>query len=42
MLPGASGYERMEYIQIAGTSVIFLNAKSMLADRMWGLRMGGG
>ena len=40
MLPGVDGYELMEYIRPTGTPVIFLTAKSMLADRVRGLRMG--
>ena len=40
MLPGLSGFELMEYLQPAGTPVIFLTAKGELADRVRGLRLG--
>ena len=40
MLPGLSGFELMEYLQPAGTPVIFLTAKGALADRVRGLRLG--
>ena len=40
MLPGISGFELMEYLEPAGTPVIFLTAKGTLADRVRGLRLG--
>ena len=40
MLPQISGFELMEYLQPAGTPVIFLTAKGTLADRVRGLRLG--
>jgi len=40
MLPGADGYELMEYIQPLEIPVIFLTAKGMVEDRVRGLRMG--
>ena len=40
MLPGADGFELMEYIRPTGTPVIFITAKNALNDRVKGLRMG--
>lgn len=40
MLPGASGYELMEFIRPLETPVIFITAKSSVDDRVKGLRMG--
>ena len=40
MLPGADGFELMEYIRPIGTPVIFITAKNALKDRVQGLRMG--
>ena len=40
MLPGADGYELMEYIAPLGIPVIFLTAKSDVRDRVRGLRLG--
>lgn len=40
MLPGADGFELMQYIRPLGTPVIFITAKNALSDRVHGLRMG--
>ena len=40
MLPGADGYEIMDYIAPLELPVIFLTAKASVADRVKGLRMG--
>lgn len=40
MLPGADGFELMEYIRPIGIPVIFITAKNALKDRVQGLRMG--
>lgn len=40
MLPGADGYEVMEYIAHLEIPVIFLTAKASVVDRVKGLRMG--
>ena len=40
MLPGADGYEIMDYIAPQEIPVIFLTAKASVADRVKGLRMG--
>lgn len=40
MLPGADGYEVMEYIAPLEIPVIFLTAKASVTDRVKGLRMG--
>ncbi len=40
MLPGASGYELMDYIRPLETPVIFITAKNTVEDRVRGLRMG--
>lgn len=40
MLPGASGYDILEYIKPLMIPVIFITAKNSLNDRVMGLRMG--
>lgn len=40
MLPGATGFELMDYIRPMGIPVIFLTAKSDLSDRVHGLKIG--
>lgn len=40
MLPGASGFELMDYIRPLGIPVIFLTAKGDIADRVHGLKIG--
>lgn len=40
MLPGADGFELMDMIRPTGTPVIFITAKSAVADRVTGLRLG--
>lgn len=40
MLPGADGFELMQYIAPTGTPVIFLTAKSAVEDRVRGLKLG--
>lgn len=40
MLPGASGYDIMEYIQPMGIPVIFITAKHEVRDRVKGLKLG--
>ncbi|MCL2391520.1 MAG: response regulator transcription factor [Oscillospiraceae bacterium] len=40
MLPGASGFELMEYIRHLDMPVIFITAKNMVEDRVKGLKMG--
>lgn len=40
MLPGADGYEVLQRIRCAHTSVIFMTAKSAVADRVFGLKLG--
>jgi DNA-binding response OmpR family regulator len=40
MLPGADGFELMEYIRPLEMPVIFITAKNMVEDRVKGLRMG--
>ncbi len=40
MLPGADGYELMEYIRPSGIPVIFLTAKTQVKDIVKGLRLG--
>ena len=40
MLPGADGYEIMDYIAPLEIPVIFLTAKASVAERVKGLRMG--
>jgi len=40
MLPGADGFELMEYIRHLDMPVIFITAKNMVEDKVKGLRMG--
>jgi len=40
MLPGADGFELMEYIRHLDMPVIFITAKNMVEDRVRGLKMG--
>ena len=40
MLPGADGFELMEYIRGFEMPVIFITARNMVEDRVKGLRMG--
>lgn len=40
MLPGADGYDVMEYIQPLGIPVIFITAKHEVKDRVKGLKLG--
>ena len=40
MLPGADGFELLDYIRPLGVPVIFITAKHAVADRVKGLRMG--
>jgi DNA-binding response OmpR family regulator len=40
MLPGADGFELMEYIRPLAIPVIFLTARNEVTDRVKGLRMG--
>ena len=40
MLPGADGFELMEYIRPLGIPVIFLTARSAVSDRVRGLKAG--
>ncbi|MDE7282009.1 MAG: response regulator transcription factor [Lachnospiraceae bacterium] len=40
MLPGADGYDIMEYIRPAGIPVIFITAKHEVKDRVKGLKLG--
>ena len=40
MLPGADGFELMEYIRHLDMPVIFITAKNMVEDKVRGLRMG--
>ena len=40
MLPGADGFELMEYIRTLEMPVIFITARNMVEDRVKGLRMG--
>lgn len=40
MLPGADGFELMEYIKPLSIPVIFITAKNSVNDRVKGLRMG--
>lgn len=40
MLPGADGFEILEYVKPLGIPVIFLTAKGDLKDRVSGLRLG--
>lgn len=40
MLPGADGYELMEYIKDFGIPVIFITAKTRLEDKVKGFKLG--
>ena len=40
MLPGANGFEIMEYIRPLGVPAIFITAKAQVADRVKGLKLG--
>ena len=40
MLPGADGFELMDFIRPTETPVIFITAKTAVADRVKGLRLG--
>lgn len=40
MLPGASGYEVLEYVKPLKIPVIFITAKNSVSDRVKGLKMG--
>ena len=40
MLPGADGYDIMEYIRPMGIPVIFITAKHEVRDRVKGLKLG--
>ena len=40
MLPGADGFELMDYIRPLDIPVIFITAKNMVEDRVRGLRLG--
>ena len=40
MLPGANGYELLEFVRPMEIPVIFLTAKGEVADKVKGLRMG--
>jgi len=40
MLPGADGFELMEYIRTLDMPVIFITARNVVEDRVKGLRMG--
>lgn len=40
MLPGADGFELMDFIRPTGTPVIFITARTAVADRVKGLRLG--
>lgn len=40
MLPGADGYDIMEYIRTMGIPVIFITAKHEVRDRVKGLKLG--
>jgi len=40
MLPGADGFELMDFIRPLGTPVIFITARSCVTDRVTGLRLG--
>ena len=40
MLPGADGYEVLDYCRVLNVPVIFLTAKGTLEDRVKGLRLG--
>ena len=40
MLPGADGYELIDFIRPTGIPVIFISAKTTVADRVKGLKLG--
>ena len=40
MLPGADGYELLDYIKPLGIPVIFITARGSMADKVRGLRLG--
>ena len=40
MLPGADGFEILEYVKPLDIPVIFLTAKGELSDKVNGLRLG--
>lgn len=40
MLPGADGYELIDFIRPTGIPVIFISAKTTVADRVKGLHLG--
>ena len=40
MLPGADGYELMEYIKNYNTPVIFITARTRLEDKVRGFKLG--
>ena len=40
MLPGADGYDVMEYVRPLGVPVIFITAKHEVKDRVKGLKLG--
>ncbi len=40
MLPGADGFELMDFIRPTGTPVIFITARTAVGDRVKGLRLG--
>jgi len=40
MMPGIDGYDLLRYIRPGGTPVIFITAKTTVADRVRGLQMG--
>lgn len=40
MLPGPDGYELLDYLRSVQTPVIFLTAKTAVADRVRGLHLG--
>lgn len=40
MLPGADGYDLLEYLKPQGVPVIFITAKTTVGDRVRGLRLG--
>lgn len=42
MLPRIDGYELLRYLQTTGTPAIFVTARTAVADRVRGLRLGGG
>ena len=40
MLPRIDGYELLRYLQTTGTPAIFVTARTAVADRVRGLRLG--